>query len=445
MSEPAPRLRLSVAEAVAAVLEGVAPLEAERVALHEAHGRVLAADARSPVALPPWDNSAMDGVAVRARDVVGAAAGAPVTLRVVGTVPAGGRWEGTLGAGQAVRIATGAPVPDGADAVVRVEDVTFDGDAVHVRDDRDARGDSRARRNVRPRGEDVVDGSVAVAAGTRLGASSLALLASIGGVDASVVRRPRVAIVSSGDELLPPGSVDAVRAGRGVVASNGIALAALVRESGGEPIDVGVAPDRPEALRERIAAALDTGCDVVLTTGGVSVGERDHVRDAVAALGGRLAFWRVRMRPGGPVAAGSFMMGARRVAWLGLPGNPVSTVVTFELFARPLLRRLSGDARPFRRTVPVTLHDAVSTPAPLAHFLRVTLDAAPDGALVARLTGPQGSGLLTSAARADALLVVPEHVAQLEEGHVARALLLGEGALDAATPDPALTSSLDRT
>jgi molybdopterin molybdotransferase len=441
-------MRLSVAEAVAAVLDGVAPLDAEPIAVDGAYGRVLAADATSPVALPPWDNAAMDGVAVRAADVVGAAGTAPmalpVALRVVGAVPAGGAWEGTLARGEAVRIATGAPVPSGADAVVRVEDVTFDGDVVRVRDDRDARGDSRARRNVRPRGEDVVDGSVAVAAGTRLGASALALLASIGCVEVPAVRRPRVAIVSSGDELLPPGSVDAVQAGRGVIASNAIALAALVREAGGEPLDVGVAADRPEALRERLRAALDTGCDVVLTTGGVSVGERDHVRDAVAALGGRLAFWRVRMRPGGPVASGTLPAGGRSVPWIGLPGNPVSTVVTFELFARPLLRRLAGDARPFRRTVPVTLHDPVSTPAPLTHFLRVTIDAAADGSLGARLTGPQGSGLLTSAARADALLVVPEHVAALGAGETARALLLGEGALDAATLDAALTPTPER-
>ncbi|MGZ8493613.1 MAG: molybdopterin molybdotransferase MoeA [Gemmatirosa sp.] len=437
-------MRLSVADAVAAVLDGVAPLDAERVSLHAALGRVLAEDAVSPVALPPWDNSAMDGVAVRAADVVGACAHAPVALRIVGTVPAGGTWGGTLGTGEAVRIATGAPVPAGADAVVRVEDVAFVDDVVQVRDDRDARGDTRARRNVRPRGEDVVDGSVAVATGTRLGASALALLASIGCVDVAVPRRPRVAIVSSGDELLPHGSVDAVRAGRGIIASNALALAALVREVGGDPIDLGVAPDRPDALRERITAALDADCDVLLTTGGVSVGDRDHTRDAVAALGGTLTFWRVRMRPGGPIAAGTLGAGSRRIRWLGLPGNPVSTVVTFELFARPLLRCLSGDARPYRRTVPVTVGDAVSTPAPLMHFLRVVLDTAPDGALVARLTGPQGSGLLTSAARADALLVVPESVSSLAVGDHARALLLGEGALDAAALDAALRTTSER-
>jgi molybdopterin molybdotransferase len=435
----APRLRLGVAEAIEAVLDGAVALDAERVALGDALGRVLAADVVSSVALPPWDNAGMDGIAVRAADVRGARADAPIALRLTGAVTAGSAWRGVLAAGEAVRIATGAPVPAGADAVVRVEDVTIDGAVVHVHDDRDVRDDTRgARRNVRPRGEDVAEGARAVAAGTRLGAAALGVLASVGDASALVVRRPRVGIVSSGDELLPLGDVDGVRAGRGVVSSNAVVLSALVREAGGEPLDLGVARDEPAAMQDRLRAAMDADCDVVLTTGGVSVGERDLARDTVLAVGGTLRFWRVRMRPGGPLAYGTLPTRTRHVPWLGLPGNPVSTVVTFTLFARPLLRRLAGDARPFRRAAPVTLTHAFSTHAPLTQFLRAQLDSMPDGALGARLTGPQGSGLLTSAARADALVVVPEGVRTLDAGATVRALLLGEGALDAATLDASI-------
>ncbi|MDF1501460.1 molybdopterin molybdotransferase MoeA, partial [Roseisolibacter sp. H3M3-2] len=290
----------------------------------------------------------------------------------------------------------------------------------------------------RPRGEDVVAGAVAVPAGTTLGPGALALLASVAHVAVPVARRPRVAIVASGDELVPLGDVEAVRAGRGIVSSNSVTLAALVHDAGGEPVDGGVAPDDPDALRAHLARALDAGCDLVLTTGGVSVGERDHTRDAVRALGGTLRFWRVRMRPGGPLAAGTLPAGGGREAfWLGLPGNPVSTVVTFELFARPLIRRLLGDARPYPQAVRVRAAEPIAAAAPLAHFFRATLDAGPDATPLARLTGPQGSGLLTSLARADALLVVPESVDALPAGAASRALLLGAGAARAAALDPA--------
>ena len=220
-----------------------------------------------------------------------------------------------------------------------------------------------------------------------------------------------------------------------------------MREAGGEPVDLGVAPDDADALRARLEAAREAACDAVLTTGAVSVGEHDHVRDAVRAAGGTLHFWRVRIRPGGPLAFGTLPAadtaararahdpGARAIPWLGLPGNPVSTVVTFELLARPLLRRLQGDARPYRRAVRATLAEPVTTAAPLTHFLRATLDVDDAGGLVARLTGPQGSGLLTSAARADALVIVPETVRALPAGAAVRALLLGACALDAPALD----------
>ncbi|GJG85276.1 molybdopterin molybdenumtransferase MoeA [Gemmatimonadetes bacterium T265] len=437
------RERLAVDDALAAVLAaapggplGGRPLRAERVALGDALGRVLAADVRAGWDVPPRANASMDGYAVRAADAAGARPDAPARLRVVGEAPAGRPWGGTVGAGEAVRIATGAPVPAGADAVVRVEDTDAadDGGTVLVRDGRDARetdtAGGGARRNVRPAGEDLRAGSVAARAGTAVTPGVVGVLAAAGAAHVDVVRRPRVAIVASGDELVALDDLARARAGDATVNANAPALAALVRAAGGEPVDLGVAPDTPEGVRARIAAARDAGCDVVLTSGGVSVGPRDLVRPAVEALGGRLDFWRVRMRPGGPLAFGTLPApDGTALPWFGLPGNPVSTVVTFAVFVRPLLRALAGDARPFRRVLRAAAGEPLRTAAPLTHFLRVTLATDDAGGLVARLTGPQGSGLLSSVAAADALAVVPAGAREVPAGAPVRILPLGGDAL----------------
>lgn len=434
--------RLAVDEALTVVLaagrpSAARPFDAERVALGEALGRVLADEVRAGWDVPPWPNAAMDGYAVRSADAAGARADAPVRLRVVGEAPAGGGWDGTLGVGEAVRIATGAPVPAGADAVVRVEDTSVAESVVLVHDDRDARTNSAgvSRRNIRPAGEDLRAGAIAVGAGTAVTPSVIGLLAAAGAAHVEAVRRPRVAIVASGDELIGLDDLAHARAGEGIVNSNAPMLAALVRAAGGEPIALDIARDTADAVRAQITAALDTGCDVVLTTGGVSVGPRDLVRPAVEALGGTIRFWRVRMRPGGPLAFGTLPAVPRapasevRVPWFGLPGNPVSTAVTFTVFVRPLLRALAGDVRPFRRVLRASLAEALRTPAPLTHFLRATLATDVDGGLVARLTGPQGSGLLSSVAVADALIVVPAGVQELAAGAPVRVLVLGGDAL----------------
>jgi molybdopterin molybdotransferase len=426
-----PLTRLSFPDALAAVLDGARPLDTEIVPLRAALGRALAARAVSPVALPPWDNAAMDGYAVRATDVLGASAARAVALRVVGEVAAGGDASTVhVGPNEAIRISTGAPVPPGADAVVRVEDTAAGPDVVRVTDDRDVRGPTPAQRNVRPRGEDVRAGEAVLDAGTTVTPAQLGVLASIGCADVSVVRRPRVALVSSGDELVDVDGFDEVRAGRRIVSSNSYALLAQAQLAGAAAVDHGVARDDLGALRDRLADALDAGCDVLVTSGGISVGDHDHTRDALSALGLTQRFWRVRMRPGGPFGFGVVSRGGREVPWLGLPGNPVSAMVTFELFGRPLLRTLAGHRRVFRRTVQVTLAESVRAAAPLTHFLRATLAAQDDGRLAARLTGAQGSNLLTSMARADALLVVPEDVREAPPGTVLRALLLGDDALD---------------
>jgi molybdopterin molybdotransferase len=406
--------RLAVADASAHMLAGAAALGSEEVALGSALGRVLARDVTSSVSLPPWDSASMDGFAVRAADVAGASAEGPVRLRVVESIPAGGRATRTLGAGEAARIMTGAPVPEGADSVVRVEDTDGgrDADAVLIRSGRDA------GRNIRARGEDVRAGRVVLRAGTAIGPAHVGVLASVGCAAPVVHVRPRVAILATGDELVPLERFDAVLAGERIVSSNSYSLEAAVLAAGGEPVPLGIAPDDPGALADCLRGAQ--GCDMVLTSGGVSVGDFDYTRSVVQALGGELSLWRVTMRPGAPLGFGR-LFGA---PWLGLPGNPVSALVTFELFGRPLLRTLAGHARPHRRAVRVALQDEVQLGAPLTHYLRATLRSDADGALLASLTGPQSSGMLTSMAAADALVVIAGDRATVPHGAMLRAIPL---------------------
>ena len=422
--------RLDVATAVMRVVEAIVPIDdLEVVTLWEAVGRILGEHVVATVSLPPWDNSAMDGYAVRAADVGAATPQRPVRLVVVGTIAAGHRAERALATGEAMRIMTGAPVPEGADTVIRIEDTDGGESAVLVRDARDAHAPTR---NVRPRAEDLRAGEVALAAGTHLAAAHAGVLAACGRGEVAVRRRPRVAIVATGDELADLDRWDDVVAGRRIPSTNSWTLHALVRQAGGEPVPLGIAPDDPERLRATIERAR--GCDLLLTTGGVSVGAFDHVRPVLAGMGAELRFWRARMRPGAPLGFGLVPDAARpgvRMPWLGLPGNPVSAMVTFELFARPAIRRLAGHARLFRRSVAVVVEDEVRLAAPLTHFLRATVHEREDGRLGARLTGPQGSGLLTSMARADALVVVPADAEHSPAGTVRRAILLGDESLHA--------------
>lgn len=412
---------LGVPEASAQILEHIRRMPVERLPLLEAVGRVLAADVVAPLTLPARDNSAMDGYAVRGSDIERASAEHPVVLRVLETVPAGQLPTRAVGAGEATRIMTGAPLPKGTDTVVRVEDTDGGTERVTVRDARDA------RRNVRPRGEDLREGDVALAAGQPLGAAQVGVLASIGAATVSVYRAPRVAILGSGDELVDLDRFHEALGGNRIVSSNGYTLSALIRGAGAEAVNLGFAADTPESLREHLERAA--GCDLIITTAGISVGEFDYTRAVLAELGAEMKFWRVRMRPGAPLGFGLL----RGTPWIGLPGNPVSTMVTFELFVRPAIRRMMGHERLFRRPVPVRLEEPVTTGARLTHFLRAIVSVQPDGALTARLTGPQGSGILTSMARANALLIVPEEQQRTEAGALVHALLLGEDAQLAPT------------
>jgi molybdopterin molybdotransferase len=408
--------RLGVAEASALILANARALDAEPVSLELALGRVLAEDVVSPVSLPPWDNSSMDGYAVRGDDMRGASRSSPVQLDVIGTVAAGQRSSRRVGPTEAMRIMTGAPVPEGADTVVRVEDTDGGTDRVLIHDDRDL------ARNIRQRGEDVQAGATVLRAGTVLGAAQLGVLASVGCAAPALHRRPRVAVLATGDELVPVERFDEVRSGERIVSSNSYTLAAAVREAGGEPVSLGIAPDDPDEISRRLERARD--CDVILTSGGVSVGEFDFTRTVVERLGGELALWRVRMRPGAPLGFGT-LFGR---SWIGLPGNPVSALVTFELFARPLIRVLGGHRQPHRRAIDVITGEDIRLAAPLTHFLRVVLDRRESDLPLARLTGSQSSGMLTSMAQADALLVTPPEPLQLPAGTRLRAIPLGDTA-----------------
>ncbi len=394
------------------MLAGIRPLSTEAIPLEQAAGRVLARDVVSPIFLPLFDNSSMDGFAVRAEDVSGASAQQPVRLTVIGTIAAGAQPTRAIERGEAARIMTGAPVPPGADSVVRVEDTDAGIEVVSVTDDRDA------QRNIRARGEDVRADHVVLRAGTAIGAPHIGVLASVGCAMPQVYVRPRVAILATGDELAPLEQFDDVLAGKRIVSSNSYALAAAVRAAGGEPVPLGISVDDPSILAERLREA--EGCDLVLTSGGVSVGDFDYTRKVVAELGGTLSLWRVRMRPGAPLGFGT-LFGA---PWLGLPGNPVSALVTFELFGRPLIRTLGGHSKPHRRTTRVSLADPLHLDAPLTHFLRVVLEGGEGDVPIARLTGAQSSGMLTSMSSADALVVVPPDSLDIAAGASVRCIPL---------------------
>ena len=409
---------LTPTEAARLILENIAPLPVLRQPLREALDLVLAEDVASPIDLPPWDNSAMDGYAARAVDVEEAAPDHTVVLAVIESVAAGQFPQRTIGPGQATRIFTGAPLPAGADTVVRQEDTEDAGggpDRVTVVAGRDA------RKNVRYRGEDIRKGAVVLPAGTPLGPAQLGVLASIAHGTPLVHRAPRVAFMGSGDEIVDLDQSDDILAGRKIATSNSYTLHALIRRTGGIPVDLGLARDTRDSLREHLGGARDA--DLLVTTAGVSVGEHDFVREVLAELGCDMKLWRVRMRPGAPLGFG--LLGG--TPWIGLPGNPVSTMVTFELFVRPAIRRLLGHRLPFRRTVPVCVAEPITLGPRLRHFLRAVVQPeGAGGALVARLTGPQGSGILTSMARANALLIVPEDRAGVSAGDTLAALLLDD-------------------
>ena len=400
---------LSVEQALEIVLGRVQPLSAERVPILDALGRVLAEDIYADTDIPPLANSAMDGYALRAADTAGASAASPVRLRVIADLPAGYTSDREVTPGTAMRIMTGAPIPPGADTVVPFEEVRVEGEWVIV---------SVAYpvgRNVRPAGEDVRRGALILAKGAELRPQEIGMLAALGRSQVACIRRPRVGILATGDELV---DVDAPLAPGKIRNANSYSNAAQVLKYGGEPVLLGIARDNVHEITERLREALSQGIDLLLTSGGISVGDFDVVKKVLAAEG-EISFWQVRMRPGKPLAFGQI----GGVPLLGLPGNPVSAMVSFELFARPAILKMLGktDLRP--PTLRATMLEDVRGKPGFRYYLRVTLETK-EGNYYARLTGEQGSGILLSMVRAQGLAIIPEEKGILRAGDEAEVIRL---------------------
>jgi molybdopterin molybdotransferase len=378
---------LPVAEALARVLDSVAALPADEVAVADAHGRVLAADLAALRTQPPEAISAMDGYAVRAADV----ATAPAKLRVIGEVAAGRPFEGAVGAGEAARIFTGGVLPAGADTIVIQENTQRDGSCIVVT------ATSAAGRHIRARGLDFAQGDVLLPAGRRLRDRDVALAAAMNHATLAVRRVPRVALLATGDELVAPGTAPAPGQ---IVYSNGFALAALARAEGAEVIDLGIVPDRVDATVAAIDAATRAHADVLVTTGGASVGDYDLVQQSLASRGMALSFWKVAMRPGRPMMHG--VLGGMRV--LGLPGNPVSAYVCGYLFLVPLIRRLLGRPEVEPPTEAAVLGRDLPENDERADYLRSALTHGAEG-LVATPFEIQDSSMLALLAKAECLVI----------------------------------------
>lgn len=397
----------TVAGAQRQLLDGIVALPTEGVGLGAAVGRILAETVTSAWEFPGFDNSAMDGYAVRAADIAAATTEAPIALPVSGESRAGGTPP-ALRNGAAIRIMTGAPLPEGADAVVRQEDTQRHGDSVTIE------VAVAVETNVRRRGGDMPAGTPVLIAGRALTSVDVGVAAALGRPRLRVYRRPAVGVFASGDELVPAGSP---RGPSEVIDSNSPMVAAAIREAGGIPRFLGIASDTLESVRTLLGAAA--GCDVIISTAGVSVGDHDHVREVVAELG-EIDTWRIAMRPGKPMLIGH----VRGSIFLGLPGNPVSSVVTFELFARTAIRALQGETEPQRRRISVRLGETMTKPTELETYARAVLRPGDDGMPVASSAGDQGSSMLGSLVAADCLVILAADTTSFPAGTVVEAIPL---------------------
>jgi len=412
---------ISVEQALDKILNYVHVLEDEECPILECLGQVLAEDVYSSLNVPPLDNSAMDGYAVQSRDTRGASQQSPRFLRVIDTVAAGSMAGCEVEPGTAVRIMTGAPIPKGADSVVIFEDTDEtqrQGSSTEIGILREA----EAGLNIRRAGEDIAQGSMVLSQGAVLRPSEIGVLASLGRTTVRVIRRPIVAILATGDELvdisqpLPAGKI---------YNSNTYSLAALVRRYGGIPKILGIALDSEHSVVAKLRQGLDA--DMLITTGGVSAGDYDLVKDILAKQG-EISFWTVRMKPGKPLAFG-IIKGvskagiARNIPHLGLPGNPVSSMVTFELFVRPAILKMMGKKNLTKPTIEAVVENPVVNRDRRRLFARVIVEKR-NGQYFARLTGPQGSGILTSMTSANGLMIIPEDKAEVVAGDIVQVMML---------------------
>ncbi|RPJ38098.1 MAG: molybdopterin molybdenumtransferase MoeA [Deltaproteobacteria bacterium] len=394
-------LMLSVEEALERVLSAFQPLPSERIPVLETLGRVITEDVFADMDVPPLANSAMDGYAVRAADTAEASRENPVRLRIIDSLTAGRTTQTSVTAGCSIRIMTGVPIPSGADAVVQFENTDQGSDWVKI-----FKG-VETGTNVREAGEDVKKGGVILSRGTEIRPQEVGMLAALGRKDAWVHRRPRVAILATGDELI---EIDAPWSPGKIRNSNSYSITAQVIRYGALPLMLGIAPDNEGELTAKIREGLEKGADLFLTSGGVSMGDFDMVKK-VLATEGKMGFWRVRMKPGKPLAFGQI----EGVPLLGLPGNPVSAMVTFELFARPAILKMQGKTRLEKPIIEATLGDAIPRKDDRRHYVRVIVERQ-NSEYKARLTGDQGSGILLSMVRSQGLAIIPEDVRHLPAG-----------------------------
>jgi molybdopterin molybdotransferase len=400
-------------EAQHVVLAAASVLGLEKISILDALGRVLGEDIVAERDNPPWDNSAMDGFAVRWDDIKQEhAIEKPVTLTVIEDVPAGRMPSKTVGAGQAIRIMTGAPIPGGADTVLKVEDTEHTPESVRV-----FKPEPRGA-NIRPQGEDVKKGECIIAKGTQIRPGEAGMLAILAKPFVFVYQRPRVAILSTGDELA---DLDERFSEEKIINSNSYGIAAAVQEAGGIPFLLGIARDTPAALKEKISHGLNA--DILVLSGGVSMGDYDFTKAVFRDLGAEMNFWKLAIRPGQPLAFGKIQ---GKLAF-GLPGNPVSSMVTFEQLVRPAMLKMSGHRSYGRPIVHAVFQEKFSKRTDRRHFLRGLLTRE-DGVFMVRTTGDQGSGILTSMVKANCLIDVPEAVERLNPGDQVTVQLLSGGA-----------------
>ncbi len=411
------RQSLSYAETLAAILSAANPLEVIHTNVLDANGKALATPIYSTINVPPWDNSAMDGYATKRAYLAGVSSENPISLKLAGTIAAGDPVRSLpANEGTCIQIMTGAPIPIGADCVVRVEDTNATSDTITVYSGRDTLG----RGNVRPKGEDIREGELLFPQGTTVSSSHMGALASAGHSLIPIHRAPRIALISSGNELALLNHIQLVRDGEKVVSSTSYSLPTLLAMAGADVTVLPIVSDSHNDLARSIEKTAGSDFDVIITTGGVSVGLHDYTRNAVVSAGGVVTVPGSRIRPGGPIAAGTI----HDKVWLGLPGNPVSSMVTAYLFAWPLIKALGGHTNVHHFTFQARMLNQADTSLPLTYFLRVLVQRNANGLAEATLAGNQGSNLLSVLAKANALLIVSESVNSVNIGEMYDVIML---------------------
>ena len=391
---------ITVKEALNHILGSISPLGLEKADILNALGRIIGEDIHALRDIPPRDNSAMDGYALKSKDITGAGAENPVILNVIEDIPAGYTPQKAVGSGEAARIMTGAPVPEGADAVIMVEETKSDGNSVRIY------AKAAKSQNIRYAGEDVKEGDLVIRAGTLLRPAETGMLSALGRSFVKVYQKPLVALIATGDELV---DIDGAASPGKIVNSNSYSLAAQVMECGGIPLQIGIARDNRDDLAEKFRGALRA--DIVVSSAGVSVGDYDFVKDVMKDMGINIDFWQVAERPGKPMTFGS----REGKPVFGLPGNPVSSMITFEQYVRPAILKMTGHENIFRRTIRAKLTEDIKKKRGLRYFIRGRIKSQGRG-FVVETTGEQGSGILKSMVLANGIIVIPEDMDFVKAG-----------------------------